>query len=106
MDSMHNDINTLKILGSSSMVPYPVTATCLTNLENIKQLKQANEDYYGVFISPLFEDIHNFPLPLDHKVPKFKMFSGEQDPKQYLISFQEEFMLKLDSDERLMKNSS
>lgn len=44
-------------------------------------------EYDGIFISPLMNDIHNFPLTSDHKTPKFKIFCGEQDPKQYLISF-------------------
>ena len=48
------------------------------------------------------DDIHNYPLLLDHKALKFYMFSGEQDQKQHLISFQEECLLKLGLEEKLM----
>lgn len=37
IDSMQNDINALKILGNSSMVPDPITTAQLTNLENNRQ---------------------------------------------------------------------
>lgn len=60
------------------------------------------DEYDGIFISPLRDDICNFPLPPDHKIPKFEIFNGEQDHKQHLISFQEECLLKLGSNERLM----
>lgn len=33
------------------------------------------DEYDGIFISPLTNDIHNFPLPPNHKIPNFEMFS-------------------------------
>ena len=60
----------------------------LTNPRGSSNTSPSNpNEYDGIFISPLTNDIRNFPLPPNQKTPKFEMFSGEQDPKQHLISF-------------------
>lgn len=64
--------------------------------------QQSIYEYDGIFTSPLNEEICNFPLPPEHKAPNFEMFNGKQDPKQHLINFQEECLLKLGSEEKLM----
>lgn len=78
---LENKFITLQRSRGSSTLLDPITGACLTNIEKNKQSYQGNEDYDGVFISPLSEEFHNFPLPPDLKAPKFNMLSGEQDPK-------------------------
>lgn len=50
-------------------------------IENAKRYQRKNEYYDGVFTKPSSVNIRNYPLPLDLKAPKCKIFSGEQDPK-------------------------
>jgi len=81
MENMEKKMQLFNSSGSSSMVPNPIIVAQLTNIENNRRPKQSEEDYYDVFILPLLEEIHNFSLPPEHKGPKFKMFSGEHEPK-------------------------
>jgi len=75
---LRREITANNNLGSSSTNPRGSSNTSPSN----------PNDYDGIFISPLIYEIPNFPLPPNHKIPKFEMFNGEQDPKQHLISFQ------------------
>lgn len=49
--------------------------------------QQSTYEYDGIFTSPLSKEIQNSPLTLEHKDPKFEMFSDEQDQKKYLINY-------------------
>jgi len=81
MLNMQKVINTLASTGSSTFDPTIQVAPSSSS-------KPYNLDEYdGLFTSPFMDEIQKFPLPPEHKAPKFEMFSGEQDPKQYIISF-------------------
>lgn len=65
----------------------PKVMARIIKLKN-NNISHNNYEYYdGVFTIPLLIYIHNYPLPLDLKAPKFKIFSGEQDPKKHPIGF-------------------
>lgn len=42
------------------------------------------------------------PSHSNTKTPKFDVFIGERDPRQHLINFREEYLLKLESEEKMM----
>lgn len=81
MIEMQKAINMLIGIGSSTSTPtIQATPSSTSQPQNL-------DEYDGIFTSPLKDEIHNFPLPPEHKGPMFEMFSGEQDPMKYLISF-------------------
>ena len=77
VDNLQKEIHMFRSLGCSLVRPEPIMNARITNLENSNKSHQNEEEYDGVLTSPLSKEIHNFTLPLEHKAPKFKIFSGE-----------------------------